>query len=68
MDAIVIIILFGATVFFALKYWMLRRRIVTLSEKKPKADTAQSRAMQLGNELKPYIKEDGDTIFVEVLK
>lgn len=68
MDTIAVLVLAAIAVFFAVKYWMLRRRVVKLSEVKPKLDTAQSKAMQLGNELKPYIKEDGDTIYIEVLK
>ena len=68
MDAFIIIILFGLLCFIAVKYWKLRSRIVKLTNPKPKTDTAQSNAMQLGNELKPYIKEDGDTIYIEVLR
>lgn len=46
----------------------IQKSIVTISDTKPSDKSAQAWAMQLGNEIRPYITEDGKNIAIKVVK
>ena len=62
------ILFFVAAVVFAVLYFSLKFRIVTLKDKMPEKATKRIMVMKLQNELAPFVKKEGEDVVIKVVK